>query len=419
MSATPLPTPEPEKPTPQVLPSRPAKSLKDRFTGFTTKWILGPLLGALIAAVLIGRLVNFVIGPSAYKVYIIGNISDPETSRIVDSFAGNLPKLNGVPVEIRSLDDSGDPDTAQRISTRLASLRDSLLVVGHLESTPTQKALPAYLQVADPPIPVILTTETNPSLLPPTVDKRYLPVFRLSPTDNKQAEKAAEFVLSKGAKGIWVVEDTGNPIYSRYLAREFVARIHQNPSAKVLLWSTNYNIPPAYAISSLGIDWVFFAGEWQKALVLIRQLRAIPATRNVNILLTDWCVDARLLQDGGPDVENVYLTHPLSPAVYNHDHYGIYGSDAFDLVRQILTEADQDFDQFAGRDRQLTFWSNKILGFRRISDARIAIGRVMESAVLQKQPFTLSGGTQATFAGDGTRGDADFQVWQVRGNSFQ
>jgi hypothetical protein len=301
-----------------------------------------------------------------------------------------LPKIDGVSVETKQLDDSGAPDTAERISLHLASLNDTLLIVGHLESTPTQKALPAYLQIADSPIPVILATETNPNLLPPKpVDGSYYPAFRLSPTDDDQAVKAADFALSRGATAIWVVEDVSNQVYSKYLAREFVRQVHQHPSAKVLLWSTNYNIPPAYAISALGINWVFFAGEWQDALVLIRQLKAMPQTRQVNILLSDWCVDRRLIEDG--------------------------------LVRQLLVDGDQQFDPLAGRDGRSAYLTRKVLGIRRVGDARTALTHLMEAAVIQRRPFSLTagtGGAQAVFNGDGTRVDAAFQVWQIKGHTF-
>jgi ABC-type branched-subunit amino acid transport system substrate-binding protein len=429
MSAAPSPPvqvkPEEYKPEPTPIPrlERLETNAGRRIVSILRKWIVLPLLGALISAVVIGRVVDQLLGPSSYKVYLIGHLSESETAGIASAFSGELPKINGVPVEIKQLDDSGDPDTAERISLHLASLNDTLLVVGHLESTPTQKALPAYLQIAEPPIPVILTTETNPNVLPPKpADGTYYPAFRLSPTDDSQAKKAADFALSQGATAIWVVEDVSNHVYSKYLAHEFVRQVHQHPSAKVLLWSTNYNIPPAYAVSALGINWVFFAGEWQDALVLIRQLRAMPQTHKVNILLSDWCVDGKLIEDGGSDVENVYLTHALSPTVYNQEHYAVYGKDAFQLVKQLLVDGDQQFDQLARKGGNKTaYLLRRVLGLRRVGDARRTLAYLMEASVLQRRAFSLTGGTgeaQAVFNGDGTRIDAAFQVWQIRNHAF-
>ena len=215
-----------------------------------------------------------------------------------------------------------------------------------------------------------------------------------------------------------MVEDASNTVYSRYLAREFVRRVQTKESAKVLLWSTNYSIPPAYAISALKVDWVFFAGEWQNALVLIRQLRAVPETRSVNVLLTDWCVDDQLLKGGGDDVNGVYLTHALPPGIYNDQGFSVYGKDAFLVIQKLLHDADQQFGSLAGRENRIGYWLRKLLGVRRVSDARRALLYLMSDAARDRQRFKLSGGTQAVFSGDGTREDATFQVWQIRDHTF-
>lgn len=383
------------------------------------RWFGYPLIGALIAAMIIGRLTNLVVGPDSYKIYIVGNIDEPGTREMVDAFyqPASLPKLNRVPVEIVKMDDNGDPDEAERISKDLVARNDTLMVVGHLQSTPTQRAIPAYMQ-ANPAIPVILTTETNPYLVPqPSAERTFYPVFRLTATDLDQAKKAAAFAVGKQASKFWVVEDMGNPVYSSYLAHEFVKQLDQ-PKSKVLLWSSNYNIPPAYAIESLGIDWVFFAGEWQNGLILVRQLRAMPKTKNVNVLLSDWCVDERLLQYGDKDVEGVYLTHPLPANVYREQQYRSYGTDALSVIRQLLQEGDQKFNQVATAEGRLTYLTHRLLGLRRISDARRVIIHLMQSAVNEKTAFELSGGKKAVFNGNSTRADSDFEVWQILNQQF-
>lgn len=415
----PAPTPAPQS-SPHVVASIGTTARKD-ILNFLRKWILFPLLGALLSAVLIGRLINVVMGPGSYKVYIIGNITDPGSKEMVEAFtarAGQLSKLNQVPVEVKKLDDRGDPDMAERIAKELAARNDTLLVVGHLESTPTQKALPFYLQ-ANPAVPVILTTETNPNLLPPlTSNRTYYPVFRLSATDQDQARTAAAFAVHHGGTSFWVVEDTDNPVYSSYLAHEFVKQVHQSQSAKVLLWSNNFNIPPAYAIDSLGINWVFFAGEWQDALILIRQLKAMPKMKQVSILLSDWCVDGRLLQDGGTDLDGVYLTHPLPAQVYDRQRYTSYGTDASMVIQQLLQEGDQQFRDFASAEGGPGYLLRRVLGLRRVSDARRVLFHVMQVSANQHSQFNLSGGNTAVFNGDGTRANAVFEVWQVHNGTF-
>lgn len=380
------------------------------------KWILVPSLGALASTFILGRAIDWVTGPASYKIYVGGNLDDPDGLQIAQAFAGDLPPIDGVKVKIKEFNDHGDPDEAERISRRLASEEDTLLVVGHFKSSTTQRALPAYLQSADPPIPVVLTTETNPNLVPKTEVGAYQPVFRLSPTDSDQAKKAAEFVLRSGPVKIGVVEDVSNRTYSQYLASEFVRQIEQK--GKVVLRSNNYNMPSAQYIHALGVNWVFFAGDWQGALVLIRQLRAMPETRHVNVLLSDSCVNQALLTDGGNDLDQVYLTHPLPPTVYNGQGYAAYGAEAFAVVHQLLSGADGQFDQLAKRDSELEYTVHWLLGLHRVSDARRVVAHLMESAADPNQVFNLSSTTQASFNWDGTRRDAAFSVWQIRNGKF-
>jgi hypothetical protein len=54
---------------------------------FLKKWIVLPLLAALISVMIIGRVVNWVVGPSSYKIYVVGNLSDPESKGIADAFS--------------------------------------------------------------------------------------------------------------------------------------------------------------------------------------------------------------------------------------------------------------------------------------------------------------------------------------------
>ena len=101
--------------------------------------------------------------------------------------------LNGVPVKFEEIDDAGDPALARTIANSLASKPETLMVVGHVSSSNHEEALPVYMN-AEPQIPVILTTETNPHILPASADPdEEFPVFRLSPTDDDQAKSAYQF----------------------------------------------------------------------------------------------------------------------------------------------------------------------------------------------------------------------------------
>jgi ABC-type branched-subunit amino acid transport system substrate-binding protein len=385
-------------------------------------WVIFPLFAALIAALVIGRVTNWLLGPKSYKVYVVGSLDDEATKQIWERFSeqkSRLTSFGGIKVDVESVDDLGDPLNARRISVDLAERNDTLMIVGHHFSTQTKEALPAYLQQAQPPIPIILTTETNPNLLPPKITKgTYYPVFRLSPTDEKQAESAVQFAISQGATAFWVVEDISNPVYSSFLARKFIDQA-QEKSKRVLLWSTNLNIPSVDAIRALKIDWVFYAGDWPNALILIRQLKAMSSNNRMpGIVLSDGSMDRRLINQGGDDVEGVFLTHPMTAKAYADVQYGIYGKDAFRLVESLLEEGDKRFGQLARKEGGTWYLAESILGIHRVVDARNVLFALMEEAVRTRHTFDLSDGTRCTFEDDGTRRDAIFHVWKVQNHQF-
>jgi branched-chain amino acid transport system substrate-binding protein len=289
------------------------------------------------------------------------------------------------------------------------------MVVGHLYSTPTKSALPNYLN-ADPPIPVILPFESSPDLLPPRIPEDiYYPVFRLSPTDDKQAEKAADFVANHGAKAVWVVEDALNNVYSNYLAREFISQVHRLKSSKVLLWTTHQEIPSADAVKALGIDWVFFAGHWSNALILIRQMNAIweGQRQKPPILLSDWGADQALIDQGSTDVERVYLTHPMRASVFNEAGYAFWGDLAYRLLKQLIQDADGRFNELAREKGGPGYYLRWVANFHNVADARNALHALMEEAVTLERTFDLDE-QRYTFRRDGTGIETPFHVWQVQ-----
>src|ERR1700688_297108 len=117
--------------------------------------------------------------------------------------------------------------------------------------------------------------------------RRYFAFSRL--TTNKPSRQPISSP-NKGPGRCGVVEDTNNPTYSQYLARTFLDKAYDTPPLKVVLRSNNLNLPP-YAVDKLGIDWVFFAGDWKNALVLIRQLQAMPGIKKAKVLLSDASAD--------------------------------------------------------------------------------------------------------------------------------
>jgi ABC-type branched-subunit amino acid transport system substrate-binding protein len=388
-----------------------------------SKWIVLPLVGALVGVMLIGRITDRFIGPKSYKVVIVGNFREgglvaQQVLKGIGDVDKLLGKIDDVNVEVAQSDDFGDPSNAHLKAVELASRSDTLMVVGHFSSTQTKAALPAYLRSAKPQIPVILTTETNPTLLPPASEGMYDPVFRLSPTDDQQAETAAKFGIDQGATAFWVVADVANPVYSDYLAGRFSEQVLKS-SKNVVLWTNNLSFPPIDVIRTLKVDWVFFAGGWRDALILVRQLKATPEGRKIRVLLSDGSVDKRLIEQGGTDVEGVYLIHPMRAESYNSANgYSEYGTNASELTKQLLNSAAERFGDLASRNSGFGYSIRRILGLHRITDARNAVVQVMNDST-DTVSFNLTGRDQCVFQKkDGLCATAQFHVWQVKQQRF-
>jgi hypothetical protein len=139
-----------------------------------------------------------------------------------------------------------------------------------------------------------------------------------------------------------------NSIYSHYLAQEFIRKVHQGSQgvnerpqvlaengiqekrqvheksqvlderqtneqinekkSRVLLWTTNVEVPHADVMRALGVDWVFFAGAPANCLIITRQVREIwkdPA-KPPPLLLGDGCVSDELLPQAGPRAPRLF-----------------------------------------------------------------------------------------------------------------
>lgn len=421
------PTKSIEPKLPQIRKSVWKRVFQSRPARIANSFLILPLLGTLISGMIIGRIADHVIGSKTYYVYVVGDETDSSMKAMMaaaaDATYASLP--GDITVKAEQRNDNGDPQQADAISKELVKRPDTLMVVGHGYTTTSKSALPNYLS-ADPPIPVILTTETNPNLVPSIQsrpgDDSVPPVFRLFPTDDNQAEAAAKFIASQKAKRVWVVQDTTNPVYSEYLTRQFLKSAYEEqPELNVILWSNSLNLPP-YSVDKLGIDWVFFAGDWANALVLIRQLNAFPGTNKPKVLLSDGSADKLLLQYGRDDVENVYLLHPLSADVFTQSGYRVVGQEASIMSKEIVSDVQQQFDSLATDTAPLSYRLRKWLGLHRVSDARRAIARYMSAAANNGTPLTSTDPpirmTKAQDSGAVIRQNAKFHIWQVQNNKF-
>ena len=109
----------------------------------------------------------------AYKIYVVAGshyLNKASSDRNTESQFKSSPELvglnvHGVPVQLEVVELPDDrPETAEAEAQRLAGKDDTLLVIGHLDSEPTEKSLPTYFK-ARPQVPFIASVQTDDNLL--------------------------------------------------------------------------------------------------------------------------------------------------------------------------------------------------------------------------------------------------------------
>ncbi|MHC4726101.1 MAG: ABC transporter substrate-binding protein [Planctomycetota bacterium] len=367
----------------------------------STKYLkigIGTLVISIISYTIIKPPLKIFSGPEKYTIYIVSDHGDEASRDIRNACLKGINELNleidGVEIKTIIIDDQGDPDKAEACARRIVGRNDTLMVVGHFYSDQTEAALPIYLG-ADPQIPVILTTETNPQLIPPARSGEYDPVYGLSPDDNNQAKIAAQLAAQLATdrdkkNNFWVVQDHQKKIYSNFLANKFIEETQARENTKVLLLSDSNLTPSVETLKALNIDCVFFAGLWHNALILVDQIYEIYESdpNRPKIILTDMCVDRRLIPAGKDAVKGVYLTHQLEANQYLREGgWKYYGDEAVKTIVDIVEEAKSSFNKG---------WIKKWLGIRRAGDVRKAIKEVMNKKYGEKQ-----------------RVETSFKIWKI------
>lgn len=406
------------------------------------EWLVLPLPAAIFVAVALTWIIAWSNGPDVYKIYVVsakptsGELESTDEQLFWEGFQNHrahITKFRGVNLDIEEEhEESGSqaiPLNAQSISATLARRNDTLLVVLFLGSSRTKEVLPEYLQATDPPVPTILTWQTNPDLLPPKLPNTFYPVLQMWPTDDMQADNAAKFPRPDHGSlpRFWVVEDTDNPTYSQFLVGRFIERAELN-SAEVLLRTDNRSLPTVQTISDLGINWVFFTGGWSDSLILARQLNAFenqvnkglkatsPRYKRLRLILSDTSMDDRLKRN--KDLTGVYVTYPMHASEYTSDK-GLrqLGNDASEIVEELIKGADSEDSQSRNSAEARSGILSRLrtaLGIRRVSDARNALISYMQN----QREYQLSDHSTYTFDEEGKRKDGRFYVWEVKNGQF-
>ncbi len=406
------------------------------------KYIWIPLAVALFWDPIQEQFLSRIRGPGVYKVYFVGDFDDPRLFYAWEGFnkIGDM-QIGSVDIKTKKIDST--ERAAVITSKMLAENEDTLLIVGHFDSTASADALPNYLG-SRPPVPVILPAETNPNLVPPNQSDHFNPVLHLTPSDERQAEKIAEFLEDKHAHNIWAIEDsTTNKVYASYLASQFIRNMHEKElkqqsnkskankkqiggsdaaNGRVVLRTYGLDFPSLLELKHLDIDWIFFAGVADNCMIALRQIDSIwkNEPKKPNVILGNACVSRLLEQQGAEISETIYVSYDSSPDVFHNDGYTRLGSQAKIVLEQLVAEANDHYYELAERNLDalpyIFFRLRDFFGVHKVKDARVVLAGATQSLAQSGAPITVEkdGGKDhdVKFASDGTV-TKSFHIWEL------
>ncbi len=340
--------------------------------------VIGFIIGVLIIPVGQSLLTNAVAiwveyqaKKYPYKIYIIGDESSESfefvkklheeiLSKIKSRNSEYITKLNGVKIEFITKNDAGTDSLAIAGANEIANDPRTLMVIGHFYSTTTKAALPYYLE-SDPPIPVILITESSPQLMPPNVvPKDQISVIRLVATDKSQAAIAARKCKDNiihsdntGKVNAWVIQGDFNPVYSKYLTTLFIREIQniKNGRGRVLLKTDIDNPPsPNLELSELEkINCIFFAGDLHESLLTIYMIKNFYTSLLIDkpfLIVSDASATSKLIERGKGFVQDAYVISHLPADTISDENktYNYYAERVLGTIDQILREVEEEIN---------------------------------------------------------------------------
>lgn len=384
---------------------------------------------SLLIGVLTTYLVVYLSGPSEYVVYVVGDFSsDNQIAADVwrglqDTCADRKLRIDGRSEVFETLNDQGEPERARRLAESLVASDNALMVIGHMLTQQSIAALPIYLGT-EPPLPVLLTTETHPDILPPLpVDRSFHPVFRLSPDDEQQAEEMFHLAKRVRARRYWIAEDSANAVYSEFLAQQLDGRI-VGAGGEVMLRTPSILSPDQgyweafFALatgSKLQVDALLYAGAWSDAVHALQQLQRLQPDSLVAVL-GDLAAHRKLLDLDDSISGKIFLTHPLRAAVFEEEGYAPFGHDACLILQRLLVDVRQT-RTFRG-DR----WSQmaRMLRLTKVEDARESLAEMMERKAFTREKFAgMKLDESYGFDHLGRRENARFHHWRIYNGKFQ
>jgi len=422
-------TPEPGNPNAKAI--RKYLGLIGKYFRSFSSWALAAIVTTVVGIVILDPVKSWWAGPSLYKIYLVGDRSNPEVEGLFKAMlADNKQKLSidGIRVKIEILNDEGTEAFVKKVANR----RDTLLVVGHVYSSRTIDSLPVYMK-ADPPVPVIATEESNPNLLEKADFCLHAhadcPFIQMSPNDDEQAKATIGHALAnvkkaKRAKARFMLVQESNPNYTKYasyLLSRYQKLIEKDHAAEAELvgptssFSGLEGIPAVVSsVSEFAPDCILFVGTYQGAKGFLYDLsNRIPARKLPLVMLSDSAITPDLEKNGIESAAPVYATYQISHSDYQGPVNQL-GTDALTIITTLLEKSGkEDLNITRG---SLLYSLRKAVRMHRVADSRRALAEALEIEV-NTSPFEIPGSEneeQKTYKfWNHQRQEATFHVWKI------
>jgi hypothetical protein len=320
-----------------------------------------------------------------YKLYVL--IGDDIPNTVGEAVRNRLKqpaqglKVDGIDVDTEIIDiPANSPEYAITTAWSLVKKRDALLIVGILDSQPTEHSLPIYFH-ARPQVPFIAAVQSNNDLLrncDTCFDaNRPVPLLQLSPTNADQAKWAVKFAIEQmvsDTPNFLIVSDDRSPnaTYVEGLAKAYDKEI---PATDSHLGASISSVRAAF--SQTHPDCILYAGDAGNAKILLSELAR--AVQNVPAGTPKWLPTVVLSDTAVPATFQavtyerlVNLTDQSDAAYYTDPNQpNAYALDAVTIAVYILRELDE-----RGFDWRYSLKSN-LLNHTSAEDIRRNIVRIM------------------------------------------
>ncbi|HEX8817022.1 MAG TPA: ABC transporter substrate-binding protein [Terriglobales bacterium] len=439
----------------------------------------GEVLWAVIFAVLVGLplaifFAYYVSPKNPYKVYVVAGHhfltrSGDLSKDTIAGFSAAFPKkeISGVNVDlaIEELTDD-DPKTAESKARDLINKDDALLVVGHMDSEPTEVSLHIYLDTT-PQVPFIASVQSDDNLIDKACKADQsggvpafrcfdglnpLPYLQLSPTNLEEARWAIRFATEhKKHKFLIVEDDSFNKSYAANLADDYGKAISEYNKWASGSNNVSENQPPTPILTgglarletltdemlwekfkNDDFDCLLYAGGFDGADTLLKQIAVLKndkaKTKNKKLSLFDAENDTAdssralmvILDDSVVDERYPTADFTVSPinvadqvdALDYTNGKSVYGLDAIAIAAELIDDLNKSKPDWELRLK--TF-----LHLQTTKDVRRNLVRVMQdnfrhrSSYFGVQQTGLEPAPRAVYAFDGyTRANGIFHVWE-------